>query len=254
MFRALQRSSILKSVSAKAFAQTSIQAERYISTKKAVVFNLRGSVVPALSHVVKKFARDHNMSESEMMAKLFKEGDKSLLKKIEPALLSRHGSFHVALAELVSAIQGIRAEGIKTGLILDAGDLNPAYIPIDTELFDVTSPALKPAILDQLKVDSTDVVYVDNVEKNLKAAQSLGMTTIKVENIESALRDIEASLQVPLKEFLPGFTWIYWDNANSPYKNTKENLLYYLLVIYVFMVSGHLSLKYVFKVDGTQQH
>ena len=80
MFRTLQRATLFKSIGAKTFAPTSVitQAERFISTKKAVVFNLNGSLIPAMSPVVKKFARDHKMSEAEMMSKLFKDGDKCM--------------------------------------------------------------------------------------------------------------------------------------------------------------------------------
>jgi hypothetical protein len=34
--------------------------------------------------------------------------------------------------------------------------------------------------MDKLKVDSSDIIYLDNVDANLKAAQGMGMTTIKV--------------------------------------------------------------------------
>lgn len=42
------------------------------------------------------------------------------------------------------------------------------------------APALKGDLLDKLKVDSSDVIYLDNLDANIKAAQGLGMSTIKV--------------------------------------------------------------------------
>ena len=40
-----------------------------------------------------------------------------LMAQVEPALLSRHGSDQANLAYVVSAIQSIRGEGLKTGLV-----------------------------------------------------------------------------------------------------------------------------------------
>lgn len=254
MLRIAQRSSAL-GVGARLLASSSVvaQNDRAMSTKKAVVFNMGGSLVPAMSPVLSKYARQHNLTESELASKLFSEGDKGLMAQVEPALISRHGSEKANLADVVSAIAGIRAEGLKTGLISNAGGLNTDLIPVDKSLFDVVSPALKSDMLDKLNVDSSDVVYLDNLDANLKAAQALGMTTIKVEDIEVALTALEKELEVPLKEFLPGFTWMYFDSANSPHKNTGENVLYYFLAIYILMVVGEYSVKNVFKIDGTSE-
>lgn len=59
------------------------------------------------------------------------------MEQIEPALLSRHGSEKANLAHVMSAIQSIRGEGLKTGLISEAGGLNSERIPVDKSLFDV---------------------------------------------------------------------------------------------------------------------
>ncbi|XP_057312258.1 uncharacterized protein LOC130653758 [Hydractinia symbiolongicarpus] len=254
MLRLAQKSAVLRT-SAKLLASSAAsQHERGMSTKKAVVFNMGGSLVPAMSPVLQKYARDHSMTESELTTRLFKDGDTGLMEQIEPALLSRHGSEKANLAHVMSAIQSIRGEGLKTGLISEAGGLNSERIPVDKSLFDVVSSSLKGDVFDKLKVDSSDVVYLDNLEANLKAAQALGMTAIKVEDVEAALTELESTLKVPLKEFVPGFSWIFWDNANNPHKSVKENLLYYFLVIYLFMVAGHFTLRRVLKIDGTFQH
>jgi len=247
MLRLAQKSSVLGQAT-KMLAQQ----ERYMS--KAVVFNMGGAMLPAMSPVLQKFARDHQMSEADLTNKLFKEGDKGLMEKIEPALLSRHGSEDANLAYVVSAIQSIRGEGLKTGLVASAPGLNTDLFPVSNALFDAVSANLKGDLMDKLKVDSSEVIYLDNVDANLKAAQGMGMTTVKVEDVEAALHELEAHLQVPLREFVPGFSWIYYDSANSPHKSTKENLLYYFLVIYIFMVAGHMTCKHVLKIDGTFQH
>jgi len=247
MLRLAQKSSVLGQA-----AKLLAQQERYMS--KAVVFNMGGAMLPAMSPVLQKFARDHQMSEADLTNKLFKDGDKGLMEKIEPALLSRHGSEDANLAYVVSAIQSIRGEGLKTGLVASAPGLNADLFPVSNALFDAMSANLKGDLMDKLKVDSSEVIYLDNVDANLKAAQGMGMTTVKVEDVEAALHELEAHLKVPLREFIPGFSWIYYDSANSPHKSTKENLLYYFLVIYIFMVAGHMTCKHVLKIDGTFQH
>merc|ERR1712176_1497045 len=157
MLRLAQKSSVLGQAT-KMLAQQ----ERYMS--KAVVFNMGGAMLPAMSPVLQKFARDHQMSEADLTNKLFKEGDKGLMEKIEPALLSRHGSEDANLAYVVSAIQSIRGEGMKTGLVTATPGLNSELFPISNQLFDAISPSLKGDLMDKLKVDSSDVIYLDNTD------------------------------------------------------------------------------------------
>merc|ERR1712241_766183 len=118
------------------------------------------------------------MTEAELTTKLFKEGNKGLMEQIEPALESRHGSHEANLAYVISAIKSIRGEGLKTALISDVPNLNSELIPVDRSLFDAVSPSLKADIFDRLKVDSSDAVYLDNIDANLKAAKGMGMTAI----------------------------------------------------------------------------
>merc|ERR1712176_469765 len=247
MLRLAQKSSVLGQT-----AKLLAQQERYLS--KAVVFSMGGAMLPAMSPVLQKYARDHKMTEADLTNKLFKDGDKTLMEQVEPALVSRHGSNEANLAHVVAAIQGMRGEGLKTGLVTSTPGLNSDLFPISNSLFDAVSANLKGDLMDKLKVDSSDVIYLDNVDTNLQAAKGLGMTTIKVEDVEAAIHELESHLKVPLKEFVPGFSWIYYDNANNPHKSTKENLLYYFLVIYIFMVAGHMTCKHVLKIDGNFQH
>lgn len=62
-----------------------------------------------------------------------------LMAQVEPALLSRHGSDQANLAYVVSAIQSIRGEGLKTGLVSATPGLNSDLFPVSKELFDAVS-------------------------------------------------------------------------------------------------------------------
>ena len=61
------------------------------------------------------------------------------MAQVEPALLSRHGSDQANLAYVVSAIQSIRGEGLKTGLVSATPGLNSDLFPVSKELFDAVS-------------------------------------------------------------------------------------------------------------------
>ena len=69
MLRLAQKSSVLGQT-----AKLLAQQERYMS--KAVVFSMGGAMLPAMSPVLQKIARQNNMSEADLTSKLFKDGDK----------------------------------------------------------------------------------------------------------------------------------------------------------------------------------
>lgn len=233
-------------------ASTSVtnQQDRNVSTKKAVVFNLGGSVIPSMSPVLEICARKNKLTEEELTSKLFIEGDEKLMEEVEPKLMSKHGSHSASLFDVVHAIKGIKAEGLKTALISDAKGLNPSLIPLDTGMFDTISAELAD-IHQTLNVDASEVVYIDNSEANLKSAEGLGLTTVNFGEVQAALIELESHLKVPLKPFLPGWTWMFYDNAHSPFKSTGDNILFYIAIIYFFVVVSHYTLKYVLKIDGS---
>jgi len=257
MLRLVQRSSVL-GTSARLLASSSVvkQQERNgsASSKKAVVFNLGGTIVPAMSPVLAKHAQEQGLTEAELTSKLFVDGDQELMAKVEPSLLSRHGSRTPALADVVSAIKSIRGEGLKTALISDAGGLNGDLIPLDNGLFDSVSTEFSSNIAQLMNANPNEVVYVDNIEANLKAAEALGLSTVNVGEIGAALTELEAQLEVPLKEFIPGFTWIYFDSSHNPYKSGGENALYYLICMFLYLQVAYFTCKYVLKINGERQH
>lgn len=257
MLRIAQRSSVL-ATSAKLLASTSVvnQQERFASasTKKAVVFNMGGSVVPAMSPVLARQAREHGLSEAELTNKLFVEGDQDLMAKVGPSLLSKHGSFQHNLSDLVAAVQSIKGEGLQTVLVNETNGLNADLIPVEQGLFDSVALEFKPELLKMLATDPSQVVYVDNSAVNLEAAKAAGVVAVNFQEVEAALTELESHLEVPLKEFIPNFSWSYFDKANNPYKNGGENILYYVFVIWVFTMLTHYSCKHVLKIDGTHEH
>ena len=50
----------------------------------------------------------------------------------------------------------------------------------------------------ELGVAPTDAVFLDDIGRNLKAARALGMATIRVEEPDSALRELEKLIELRL--------------------------------------------------------
>ena len=59
-------------------------------------------------------------------------------------------------------------------------------------------PEFFQAVLDDMKIDPVEAVFLDDLGINLKPARAMGITTIKVNSEEQALADLEAVLGVSL--------------------------------------------------------
>lgn len=256
MFRLATRSALL-GTSVRALASSSVAAQnRSFSADKAVVFNLGGSVIPAMAPVLEKHARWLDMTTEELSNKLFVEGDDALMQKVEPDLRDKCGSRALNLGFLVNAIKSIRGEGMKVGVVNDGRGLNPELLPIEAdELFDISMTELNADLPSVLNLDPSNIVYVDNSEEGLAAAAGLGLSTASTAgDIETALKQLEGHLQVPLKEFAFGLSWIYFNKANNPYKSGGDNALYYALAIYFTLLFFQQVYLKVLNIDGQHQH
>ena len=113
---------------------------------------------------------------------------------------------------MVAGIRKLRALGFKVGALTNnwvVGDDHDVRMQSLRDEFDAFVESCKvrlrkpdPRIYAQacraLAVEPGAVVFLDDIGSNLKAAQRLGMTTIKVVDPESALRELGAVLGVEL--------------------------------------------------------
>ncbi|XP_044131714.1 acyl-CoA dehydrogenase family member 10 isoform X1 [Bufo gargarizans] len=120
------------------------------------------------------------------------------------------------LPEMTEAIQCIKAEGLKTAVLsnnffLHSGE---SFLPVDRSQFDVIvesciegickpDPRIYQMCAKRLGVQPREAVFLDDIGQNLKAAAQLGFYTIKVNNVNDALQDLENQLGFPLKDFVP---------------------------------------------------
>uniref|UniRef100_A0A7N4PJ16 Acyl-CoA dehydrogenase family member 10 n=1 Tax=Sarcophilus harrisii TaxID=9305 RepID=A0A7N4PJ16_SARHA len=117
---------------------------------------------------------------------------------------------------MTEAINRIRAEGLKTAVLsnnfyLPSGE---SFLPLDRKQFDVVvesclegickpDPRIYKICLQRLQVEPTESIFLDDLAHNLKAAAQLGIHTIKVNDAESALKELETLLGFSLRKIIP---------------------------------------------------
>jgi putative hydrolase of the HAD superfamily len=114
-----------------------------------------------------------------------------------------------ARPEMIVAITRIRERGLRTAALTnnwpggDGSGTPPGLRSLD--VFDVVvesavegmrkpDPRIYELTCERLGVAPTDAVFLDDIGANLKPARAMGITTIKVDDIAQALRDLEAVL------------------------------------------------------------
>jgi len=206
-----------------------------------------GVVIPTPLPIFNQFEDSHGLKRGSVVSAIKAGGDRGVWAQLECGLLlpeefaqkfteivqtmtqqsvnmgSLLPSIHKAMVEpypeVLTAIQCIRAEGLKTALITNNWWLEKGktFCPVDKKYFDVVVESAlegtrKPEeqiylkLLDRLKLSPGEVVFLDDIGSNLKAAQNLGFQTIKVDDVIVALGDLENLLSFSLKGFAPGTT------------------------------------------------
>jgi len=114
--------------------------------------------------------------------------------------------------DMFRAVARCRQHGLQTALLTNnvvSMDGWQGELAIG-ELFDVVvesskagvrkpDPAAYELVLDQLAVEAAEVVFLDDLGINLKPARAMGMATIKVEQPERALDELERLLGLPVR-------------------------------------------------------
>lgn len=119
---------------------------------------------------------------------------------------------------MVEALRRVKKAGLKTAMLtnnwvpLDDRDADIVAPERDAvlELFDVIIESSKVGVrkpdprfyemaCEQLGITPDEAVFLDDLGINLKPARAMGMTTIKVEDHEEAITELEAVLGFPLR-------------------------------------------------------
>jgi putative hydrolase of the HAD superfamily len=128
------------------------------------------------------------------------------------ALMERIAEVSQPRPAMVSAIRRIRASGLRAGALTNNWDSDDQQHKMDLLRgeFDVfiesvrvglrkPDPRIYELACTRLEVTPAESVFLDDIGVNLKAARALGITTIKVDEPDVALAELERVLGLPLR-------------------------------------------------------
>jgi putative hydrolase of the HAD superfamily len=199
---------------------------------EAVVFDLGGVVMDSPLHAIARYERDHGLPAGAINRVVIDTGESGAWSRLERGELTQEAFFspfeadcracgvelngarlmaYIAEASvprprMLEAIRRIRARGLR------AAALTNNWVREGTreghrllEHFDVLvesarvglrkpDPRIYELVCRELSVAPSRAAFLDDIGRNLKTARALGMTTIKVDDPEVALRELGSIL------------------------------------------------------------
>ncbi|XP_040475852.1 acyl-CoA dehydrogenase family member 10 isoform X2 [Ursus maritimus] len=117
---------------------------------------------------------------------------------------------------MTEAITQIRAKGLRTAVLSNNFYLpsGKSFLPLDRKQFDVVvescleglckpDPRIYKLCLERLGLQPSESIFLDDLGQNLKAAASLGIHTIQVDDPETAVKELETLLGFTLRMVIP---------------------------------------------------
>lgn len=198
----------------------------------AVIFDLGGVVMESPLAAIARYERDHGLAPQAINRAILAAGDAGAWSRLERGELSVEsflGPFeadcracdvpvdggrlmdYIAEASrprpvMLEAIRRIRARGLRVAALTNNWTANGPRAPHPVrEHFDVfiessvvglrkPDPRIYELTCRTLAVPPSRAAFLDDIGSNLKAARALGMTTIKVDAPEPALRELSGVL------------------------------------------------------------
>ncbi|KAG8146007.1 hypothetical protein E2320_012432 [Naja naja] len=112
------------------------------------------------------------------------------------------------------------------------------FLPIDRKQFDVIvescregvckpDPRIYQLCLERLGVLAKESIFLDDIGQNLKAASQLGIKTLKVDDADSAIQELETYLAFPLRCVVPYVSSVRpaMEIPTAPLQKYLENIL-----------------------------
>ena len=110
--------------------------------------------------------------------------------------------------QMIAAIRAIREQGLRVAALTNnwisqekreggANELRPLFhVFVESSVVGLRKPdpRIYQHVCAELDVEPLEAVFLDDIGRNLKTARQLGMTTIKVEDPDEALAELEAAL------------------------------------------------------------
>jgi putative hydrolase of the HAD superfamily len=204
-------------------------------THRAVIFDLGGVVLGSPLHAIAAFERELGIPTGFVNRVVVTTGPTGAWSRLERGeleleafyaafdadcaaagrpiardLMTRVGTAAAPRPVMLEAIGRIRARGLLTAALTNnwvteddgAAVLRPyfdAYVESAAEGVRKPDPRIYRIACERLGVEPADVVFLDDIGANLKAARTLGMATIRVHEPEAALDELAAVLGFDLR-------------------------------------------------------
>ncbi len=208
-------------------------------TYLAVIFDLGGVVVSSPLHAIARYECKHGITEGFINRVVVDTGASGAWSRLERGELpieqfydefdrdcERAGrsisarDMMVSIAEgagphpqMIAAIRTIREQGLRVAALTNnwiseekrdkgANDLRPLFhVFVESSVVGLRKPdpRIYQHVCAELGVEPRAAVFLDDIGRNLKTARQLGMTTIKVDDPDRALAELEAALGFALR-------------------------------------------------------
>jgi putative hydrolase of the HAD superfamily len=203
---------------------------------EAVVFDIGGVVMESPLHAIARYERDHGLAADAINRAVVASGELGAWARLERGelTLAAFGALfeadcracgiavdaarlmaYVATAQvprprMLAAIRRLRGAGLRVGALTNnwvadgprAAEALRGHFDVFVESAVVglrkPDPRIYELVCRQLGVPPARAAFLDDIGGNLKPARALGMTTIKVDDPEQALRELGAVLEIDL--------------------------------------------------------
>lgn len=203
---------------------------------RAVIFDLGGVVMGSPLHAIARYERELGVPAGAVNRLVVANGSDGAWSRLERgeltlaeffprfdaecravghALSARTMMERIAAAteprpQMLDAIRGLRARGLRTAALTNnwrgdgtaqrdwLGALFDVVVESAAEGLRKPDPRIYAIALDRLDVPARQTVFLDDIGRNLKPARELGMHTIKVEDPDGALAELEGVLGFPV--------------------------------------------------------
>lgn len=186
-------------------------------------------------HAIARYERDHGLAHNSINHSIVDSGEDGAWSRLERGELGMDEFFEpfeadcaahglrvdarrmmeyiaeagVARPQMLAAIRCIQKQGLAVAALTNnwtsdktnpLRELFPVFIESSIVGWRKPDPRIYQLACRELAVEPQQAVFLDDIGRNLKSARALGMTTIKVDDPDEALRELEAVLGFALGE------------------------------------------------------
>jgi putative hydrolase of the HAD superfamily len=195
----------------------------------AVIFDLGGVVMESPLHAIARYERDHGIEHNAINHSIVATGEQGAWSRLERGELAveeffepfesdcrRHGiqvdgprmmeymaEAGVPRPRMLEAIRRIRDRDLRVAALTNnwpSEGPNPLlehfHVFVESSVVGLRKPdpRIYRLVCRELAVEPSRAAFLDDIGRNLKSARALGMTTIKVDDPDDALRELSKVL------------------------------------------------------------